>query len=168
MIKILYRNIARFIILVLLQVFIFNNIQFSGYINPYFYILFILLLPFETPPWLLLILGFLLGFSIDIFVQFLGIHAAATVFLAFARPYVLSAISPRDGYEASTYPRVYYYGISWFFKYTIIMVLIHHLFLFYVEVFTFADFFITLFRVIMSSIFSIALIILSQYFIYKK
>ena len=45
------RNIIRFVFLVLLQVLILNNIQFSGYINPYFYIYFILLLPFDTPRW---------------------------------------------------------------------------------------------------------------------
>ena len=168
MIKILSRNIVRFIFLVLIQIFIFNNIQFSGYINPYFYILFIILLPFETPRWILLILGFLLGFSIDIFTQTFGVHAASTVFLAYCRPGILNMIAPRDGYEVGTFPRVYYYGINWFFKYTVLMVLAHHLFLFYVETFTFSDFFITLGRVILSSIFSIILIILSQYLIYKK
>lgn len=168
MIKIIYRNIIRFILLVILQIFIFNNIQFSGFINPYIYILFIILLPFETPRWALLFLGFILGFSIDIFSQTFGIHAASTVFLAFFRPGILNAIAPRDGYEAGTFPRLYFYGFNWFLKYTTIMVFIHHLFLFYVEAFTFSDFFITLLRVILSSIFSIILITLSQYFIYKK
>ncbi len=168
MIKIVYRNIIRFILLVILQIFIFNNIQFSGFINPYIYILFIILLPFETPRWAILFLGFLLGFSIDIFSQTLGIHSASTVFLAFCRPGILNMIAPRDGYEAGTFPRLYFYRFNWFLKYTTFMVFIHHLFLFYVEAFTFSDFFITLLRVILSSIFSIILIVLSQYFIYKK
>jgi len=168
MIKILSRNIVRFIFLVVLQIFIFNNIQFNGYINPYFYILFIILLPFETPGWLLLILSFLLGFSIDVFSQTLGIHASACVFMAFFRPAILRMLIPRDEYEIGTYPRIYYYGFSWFLKYTIALVFIHHLFLFYIEIFTFSDFFLTLLRVILSSIFSISLIVLSQYFIYKK
>lgn len=38
-----------FVLLIFLQLFLFNNIQLSGYINPYFYILFILLLPYDTP-----------------------------------------------------------------------------------------------------------------------
>ena len=168
MIKILTRNITRFIILVLLQIFIFNNIQLSGYINPYFYILFILLLPFETPGWIMLFLSFLLGFSIDIFSQTLGIHASASVFMAFCRPSVLRMIAPRDSYEPGTFPRIYFYGFSWFFKYTSILVFIHHMFLFYIEVFTISDFFLTLLRVILSSTFTITLIVISQYFIYKK
>lgn len=168
MIKILTRNIVRFIILVLLQIFVFNNIQFSGYINPYFYILFIILLPFETPRWAILVLGFLLGISIDLCVQTIGIHASACVMLAFARPHILNLIQPRDGYEAGKYPRIYYFGFKWFAKYTFILVFIHHSFLFYIETFTFNDFFLTLLRVILSSIFSATLIILSQYFIYRK
>jgi rod shape-determining protein MreD len=168
MIRIILNNISRFIILVLLQIFIFNKIQFSGFINPYIYILFILLLPFETPPWILLLSGFLLGFSVDMFTQTPGIHSAATVFLTFCRPSVLRIISPRGGYESGTYPSLYYFGITWFFKYTLILVLIHHLFLFFIEVFTLSDFFMTLIRALLSSIFSILLIIMSQYFVFKK
>lgn len=168
MIKIIVRNIFRFLLLVLLQVFLFNNIQFSGYINPYVYILFILLLPFETPGWLLLFVSFFLGLSIDIFAHTLGIHASASVFMAFCRPYILKIIAPRDGYEPGTFPRIHYLGFRWFLKYTVFLVFAHHIFLFYIEIFTFSNFFLTLFRIILSSLFSIVLIILSQYFIFKK
>lgn len=168
MIKIIYRNIFRFIILIFLQIFIFNNIQFSGFVNPYFYVIFILLMPFDTPGWILLFLSFSLGITLDIVSQTPGIHASATVFMAFCRPAVLRMISPRDDYEAATFPRIYYYGFTWFFKYTTMLVLAHHIFLFYIEVFTFSDFFHTLLRVLLSSIFSITFIILSQYFIFKK
>ena len=168
MIKVLPRNIFRFVLLVLMQVFIFNNIQFSGYINPYIYVLFILLLPFETPGWLLLTLAFLLGFSIDILSGTLGMHTAATVFMAFLRPFILQVFSPRDGYEAGTYPRGHYYGFNWFLKYAAILILAHHLVLFYMEIFRFSDFFSTLLRVLLSSIFSLTLIMLSQYIIFRE
>ncbi len=168
MIKVLPRNIFRFVLLVLVQVFIFNNIQFSGYINPYVYVLFILLLPFETPGWLLLTLAFLLGFSIDILSGTLGMHTAATVFMAFLRPFVLQVFSPRDGYEAGTYPRVHYYGFNWFLKYAAILILAHHLVLFYMEIFRFSDFFSTFLRVILSTVFSLTLVMLSQYIIYRE
>jgi hypothetical protein len=168
MIKVLPRNIFRFVLLVLVQVFIFNNIQFSGYINPYVYVLFILLLPFETPGWLLLTLAFLLGFSIDILSGTLGMHTAATVFMAFLRLFVLQVFSPRDGYEAGTYPRVHYYGFNWFLKYAAILILAHHLVLFYMEIFRFSDFFSTLLRVLLSTVFSLTLILLSQYIIFRE
>jgi len=168
MINLLGRNIGRFIVLVLFQVLVLNNIQFSGYVNPFMYVLFILLLPFETPRWLLLISGFLLGLTVDIFSNTLGLHAAASVFMAFMRPYVLRITSPRDGYESGTYPRVFYYGLTWFLNYAIILVVMHHLFLFYFEVFRFSEFFRTLLRVILSSSFTIIIIVLSQYIIYRK
>jgi rod shape-determining protein MreD len=168
MIKLAGRNIIRFVVLVLLQVLILNNIQINGYIVPYFYVLFILLMPFETPGWLLLLVAFALGLSVDLFTNTYGMHAAATVFMAFLRPYILEMSSPRDGYEPGTLPRLHYYGFRWFLQYTVILVLGHHLVLFYLEVFRFAEFFSTLLRVLLSSVFSITLIILSQYFIYRK
>ncbi len=167
MIKLLPRYILSFILLVFLQVFLFNNIQFSGYINPYIYILFILILPFETPKWFLLIVGFTLGITIDLFSGTIGMHSSATVIMAFFRPYVLKVISPRDGYESETLPQLRYYGVSWFLKYAVILVLIHHFFLFYIEVFRLSQFFTTFIRVILSSIFTIVLVLISQYF-YRK
>ncbi len=168
MIKVLGRNIVRFAILVLVQVLILNNIQVSDFIVPYFYVLFILLLPFETPKWLLLLSAFVLGLTIDLFMQTPGMHTAATVFMAFLRPKVLEMSAPRDGYEPGTYPRLYYYGFQWFLRYSVILVLAHHFVLFYIEVFRFSEFFSTLLRVLLSSLLSVILIMLSQYFIYRK
>lgn len=168
MIKLLPGNILRFVLLVFFQVFILNNLQFGGFINPFVYILFILLLPFKTPKWFLLVIGFILGFTIDLFFHTPGIHASATVFMAFLRPYVLDYFATRDGYETGTFPGVYYYGFVWFLKYTALLVLAHHVFLFYLEVFRFSDFFITLGRVILSWVFSVFFIVSSQYFIFRK
>ncbi|MBA7588301.1 hypothetical protein ES708_30355 [subsurface metagenome] len=168
MIKVVSRNIFRFFMLVLVQVLIFNNIEISGYLNPYIYVLFIILLPFETPPWITLILGFFLGLSIDIFTETIGMHTAATVFMAYIRPYVLSFFAPRDGYGSGSFPRVFHYGLPWFIKYASLLIIGHHLLLFYIEMFRFQDFFSTLLKVILSSIFSITLIVLSQYFIFRK
>lgn len=168
MIRALFKNIFSFILLVFLQVFVFNNIQFSEFINPYFYIIFIILMPFETPGWLLLLSSFFLGLFVDAFTQTLGMHAAACTLMAFIRPAVLKAFAPRDGYEPATLPRIYYYGFIWFLKYSVILILAHHFVLFYVEMFRFSDFFYTLFRVILSVLFSSTLIIVSQYFIFRR
>jgi rod shape-determining protein MreD len=107
-----------FILLILSQVFLFNNIQFSGYVNPYVYIMFILLLPIELPAWLLLILSFLTGLVIDFFSGSLGMHASSSVLAGFVRPYVLQILSPRDGYEPGSEPSMIIYGFRWFFIYT--------------------------------------------------
>ena len=152
-----------FVLLILLQVLLFNNIQFSGYVNPYIYIMFILLLPVEIPTWLLLILSFATGLIVDFTSGTPGMHTSATVLAGFVRPYVLRITSPRDGYEPAVNPSMMIYGARWFLVYASIIVVIHHLALFYLEVFRFTDFFRTLLRVILSSIFSVSFIALLEY-----
>ena len=167
MIKIL-THVSNFIFLLLLQVLILNHIDFSGYINGYLYVLFILLLPFETPKWLLLVSGFVMGLSVDIFCQTLGVHALATVTMAYIRPYLLGVIAPREGYEVGSQPNVNSFGLEWFVRYAVILVLVHHFVLFYTETFKFHQFFITFLRVILSSLFTLILIVLSQLLILKR
>lgn len=168
MIKRLPRNIIRFAILVLTQVLIFNNIELGGYLNPYIYTLFILLLPFETPGWVVILSGFLIGLTVDIFSETLGMHTAATTLMAYLRPMALSMVSPRDGYESGSYPRVYYYGFVWFLQYTFILVFAHHTVLFFIELFNMQDFFHVLLRIILSTIFSVLIISMSQYMVFRK
>jgi rod shape-determining protein MreD len=153
-----------FILLVLLQVLLFNNIQFSGYVNPYVYIMFILLLPIEIPSWLLLPLSFATGLIIDFFSGSPGMHTSATVLAGFVRPYILRIVSPRDGYESGSDPSMLIYGFRWFFSYTLLIVLFHHTALFYLEVFRLADFFRTFLRVLLSSLFSISFILLIEFY----
>jgi rod shape-determining protein MreD len=152
-----------FILLLLLQVLLFNNIQFSGYVNPYIYLMFILLLPFEIPAWLLLIISFFTGLIIDLFSGTPGMHTSATLLAGFVRPFVLRIISPRDGYESGADPSLIVYGFRWFLTYTAIIVVIHHTALFYLEVFRLTDFFRTLARVLLSSLFSVTFILLLEY-----
>ena len=83
------KNIIRFVVLILVQVLVLNHINFFGYLDPYLYVLFILMLPFEIPGWMLLISAFLLGLGIDLFSGTSGIHTAASVFMAFCRPAML-------------------------------------------------------------------------------
>ena len=152
-----------FIVVILLQVLLFNNIQFSGYVNPFVYIMFILLLPFEIPAWLLLLISFGTGTVIDIFTGTPGMHASATVLAGFVRPYILRFISPREGYEPGVNPSMVIYGFRWFLHYTALIVVVHHTLLFYIEVFRFQDFFRTLLRVLLSSVFTITFILLLEF-----
>ena len=166
MIRILSKYVIMFISLVLVQVLIFNQVQFSGFFNPYIYVLFILLLPLSTPRYLMLISAFLLGFVIDVFSNSLGVHSAATVFVAYIRPLVIRLISNRED-DRSDYPGLNQNKLSWFINYAFIVVFIHHAILFYLEVYTFANFFNTLYRVILSSLFSIIVIVLSQFLVFR-
>jgi len=164
MINEIIKNSIRFFFLVLLQVLILNHIQLSGYLNPFLYVLFILMLPFQTPDWLVLILAFVLGISIDMFSDTGGLHAASTVLMAFIRQPVLKLLAPREGYDIIQQPTVQQFGIGWFFSYAGILVVVHHFVLFYLETFGFSEFFSTFFRIILSSFFTLTLIFISQFF----
>ena len=166
MIRVLIKYAVMFVSLVLMQVLIFSQVQLSGFFNPYIYILFIILLPLSTPRYAVLILGFLLGLVIDVFSNSLGIHSAASVFIAYLRPLVIRIISNRED-DKNDYPGLHQNKLSWFISYVSIMVLLHHFVLFYLEVYTFANFFNTLLRVILSSLFSIIVIVLSQFLIFR-
>lgn len=160
--------IVRYIALVLVQVFILNKIQLSGYINPYLYILFILILPVDIPRWILLSSAFFLGLSIDFFSGILGVHAAASVFIAYVRPGLIRMIGLKDDTEPGTEPSIRNFGFLWFFTYSAIMVFMHHSALFFIEVFRFREIFMVISRILLSSLATLVLIILTQYLFYKK
>lgn len=151
-----------------MQVLIFNNIVIARMISPFVYILFIILLPFDTPRALSLLLAFALGLSVDIFTNTIGVHAFACVLTAFIRPGILSLIASRETVESVSAPRLENMGLQWFIGYAALMVAVHHLVLFFMEAFTFADFLFTFIRVILSSVLTLTLIILSQFIIFRK
>ncbi|TLX77692.1 rod shape-determining protein MreD [Labilibacter sediminis] len=168
MISLVPRYIFNFIFFVLLQTLILNKIEFSGYINPYLYVLFILTLPFETPGWLLLVLASILGLSIDIFSNTIGMHMAASLLLAFLRPFILMRIAPRDNYELGTLPLPSFYGFPWFFKYSAILVFIHHLFYFIIESFSLQNIIEILLKTTLSTIFTMVIMGVTLLFSYQK
>jgi len=150
------------------QVFIFNSIQLTGYINPQMYILFILMLPFRVPGFWLLFLSFITGLTIDFFMQTPGLHAAASVFLAFCRPGIIRLVGKKEDLEPFDYPNVRDSGSAWFFSYTVILVLLHHLFLFYTEVFRFSEFGQTFLKVLINTALTALIIMLIQYLFYFR
>ena len=153
-----------FILLALVQILLFNNIQFSGYVNPYVYIMFILLLPVEIPATLTLFLSFGIGIIIDFYSGSAGMHAFASTFAGFVRPLVLRSISPRDGYSPRAQPSMVNYGFKWFLLYATIIVFVHHSALFFVETFKVMDFIRTLSRTILSALFSLTFIIIIEFY----
>jgi len=152
------------VVLILFQLLVMNNIQFSGFVNPYVYIMIILLLPSVTPAWALLLISFLTGLVGDLFSGSPGMHASATVMAGFARPYVLRLIAPRDGYESGSDLSMLAYGFRWFFTYAAIIIVIHHTTLFFVEVFRLTDFFRTILRILLSSVFTLGFVLLIEYY----
>jgi len=162
------KNIFRFVLLVFLQLFVLNNIQFSGFVNPYLYVLFIMLLPFEISGWFLLVLGFILGLVIDVASSTIGYHTIATVFMAYFRFHLLKFIAPRDGYEPGMSPTMQSLGFAWFLKYASILTIAHHFVLFWIESFRFGDLFLATLRALASSIFTILLIFIYQFLAIRR
>ncbi|MGB0479518.1 MAG: rod shape-determining protein MreD [Flavobacteriaceae bacterium] len=131
--SLLFSNIIRFIALVLLQVLICNQMNFLGSINPYIYILFILIYPVKNNRLSFILISFVLGILIDVFMDTGGAHAAASVTIAYMRPvflkfsfgaaYEYQAIKFND---ADLLPRVIYFTL---------LILIHHFILFILIIF---------------------------------
>jgi len=155
---IVLQNIIRFILLVLLQVLVLNNIQFLGYINPYLYILIILALPVQMPRWLSLILAFGLGLIIDAFANTIGMHAFATVLVAFLRNGIIKLFTSIEEGNNPT-PSFYSFGVSAYVKYVVVLVLIHHSTLLMLEAFSFVNFGITLIKIILSTAVTVLMIL---------
>ncbi|MCS5663735.1 MAG: rod shape-determining protein MreD [Flavobacteriales bacterium] len=156
-----FQHIVRFIILIAVQVLIFNNVQISGYLNPYVYILFIMLLPPKLPKALVLILAFVMGFTIDIFADSYGIHTAASVLLAYIRPSILSLVSVKGGEDLEDIS-IKQLNFGRFFTYSGILCLIHHFTLFYLEAFRLNEFFDTFTRALFSTAISLLLILMIE------
>lgn len=154
MINLLPINLLRFILLMTAQVLVFSNINFSPFINPYVYPLFLLLLPFETPRWLLMLLGFSTGLLLDVFLGSLGMHAAACVLLGYMRPYLINVITPK-GTDFEVAPNIHLQGLGWFSIYIGIAVLVHHTFYFLIESGTFYNLFLSFLKIFFSSVFSV-------------
>lgn len=158
----------RFVIILLLQVVIFNHIHISGYIYPAFYIYFIMLLPFETAGWLLLTSAFLMGIGVDFFSNSLGLNAAALVFTAFIRPGVIRLLKSKKEYEPGVIPGIAHLGFRWFFFYSVILIFLHHGVLFSLEVFSLNDSIQTLHRIVASSVSTLILVLFLQFLFYKQ
>lgn len=167
MIRGLIKYAAMFVVLVLIQVLILNQVQFSGFVNPYIYILFVMLLPLSTPRYSVMLSGFFIGLTIDVFSNSPGLHTAATILIAYVRPFVIRSISGRED-EMSDYPGLKQNSFSWFLYYTALMVFLHHFLLFFLEVYTFSHFLTTLYRIVLSSLFSIFIIVLSQFLMFRE
>jgi rod shape-determining protein MreD len=158
------RYLFLFLLLLLAQVLVFNNIRFGGYINPYVYLLFVLLLPIDVSGWTLLFSAFFVGLTMDVFQDSLGMHTAATVFMAFCRPAVIRLISVKSDFEPGTVPGIAGQGLAWVATYTLLLVLLHHLPLFFLEIFRFTEFWKTLSRILLSTAFSSAFVVLGFFF----
>jgi rod shape-determining protein MreD len=161
-------NVLRFIVLVFIQVFLLKNISLYQVVTPYFYILFILLLPFNIPNILLYAFAFILGITIDAFYDTPGLHAASCVLLAYVRIIFINITVQKEGFDNEPEPTLGLMGFRWFFLYALILTFIHHFFLLNLESFHLSQILFTLTRVIFSTIFTVLLMLISGLMFFKK
>lgn len=126
-------NIIRFLALVIVQLYVFNNMSVFGYINPLPYVLFVIVFPFSANRSLYLFVAFLTGLTLDMFGNSGGIHAAACLFIAYARPVVTRFVyGVSYEYNAVKLSKGTFYERVLFIA---LLVFIHHLVFFSLEVF---------------------------------
>ena len=148
----------RFIALLLVQVVVCNNINFLGYINPYIYIVFIFLFPIRDSRIVLLLVSFLLGMLVDMFSDSGGVHAAAAVTLAYARPLLLKmSFGMLYEHQSVKFSNT---DIDSLITYVGLGTLLHHFILFSLEVFNITNILLILKKTLFSGIFTIILSIL--------
>ena len=148
--------LALFAVVVLLQVFLFDNLSISIYLNPLVYVAFIALLPLDTPPVVLLLSGLATGVTMDLAMGAAGVNTIATLLIAFARPTRLGLLYPRDDIREGGIPSTGRLGNRVFLNYLI--VLVHHAVFFSLEALSWAHIVRTIVRTVASGAVSVAFI----------
>lgn len=148
--NIFFRLGIRFVLLVLLQVFIINDVDFYGYVDPYIYILFIITYPLDRNLLMFFVVSFMLGLSIDILSNSGGIHATSSLLVASLRRPIYWVIigAAQDKAQDNIMENMNYRK---FISIMTIMVLIHHFCIFFLAIFSITHFTDMLFRTIFSS-----------------
>lgn len=164
----LVKNILRFVFLLLVQVLVLNQIEIGFGIQLMIYPLFILLLPVDTSISGLLLLAFLLGISIDAMSNTYGLHASSLLMVAYFRPIIFKLFAPRDGYDPLLETNLITMGYKWFINTFGILLLIHHLWFFMLEMFTLNEFAFILQKTALSVPLSFLLCMLVQYLFMNK
>ena len=154
------RNVIRFILLIMVQVYVLNTIpHLHQFITPYVYYLFLLWLPFNISRIGLLITGFITGMALDFFTMTPGLHAAACVLVAYARPFVINILTPKETSEFN-YREPSPKSLGWtpYFVYIFVLTLLHHGYLTLLEWLSFGTFLSFLIKIVATTAISILLI----------
>ena len=160
------KQIGRYILVMLLQVLLLDQLQLWGACHPYVYILCLLMMPITLPHSVSMIIGAVVGLVMDIFCNSLGVHTAACILLMFIRPYLIGAIvNDKDRLNEQISLRAI--GMEALIKYVVIMVLIHHLTVFLLAAWSWAHIGFVLLETLVSSLITISLIIAYNALRYK-
>lgn len=158
------KNIIRFALFILIQVYVLNKIpHLHRFITPYLYYLFILWLPFSISRMGLMITGFVTGLALDYFMMTPGLHAAACVLIAYLRPFVINVLTPKESSEFNyREPSPKAMGWTPYLVYIFILTLFHHGYMVLLEWLSFGSFLSFLVKVIATTGISMLLIITTE------
>ena len=163
------KHILHFFIYLALQALFLKNLVFMDVAFCFIYISFLLFLPIGFPSVLALFLAFATGLVMDVFYDTLGINAAVCVFMMFFRLKWLKLLTPKGGYENdSEQPILANLGIEWFLRYSIPVVFVFNLGLFFLDAGTFRYFGTTMMKVLSSTLFTMVAILLVQVLFYTN
>jgi rod shape-determining protein MreD len=152
------RHILSLVIVLLLQMLVFNNLHFLGICHPYIYILFLIALPIRIPQWIELLIGFGVGLIVDMFCGSPGVHTAACSFLAYLRPIFIRR-TIQDAERISMTIDGLSIGFNEYVKLVVLYTILHHTLVFLIEAWSLAHFWFLLAKIIVSSLFTIALLL---------
>ena len=160
----LVKNTVRFILFILVQVFVLNSIPpLHHLVNPYLYFLFILWLPFRIGRITLMILAFALGLCLDFFTKTPGLHAAPCVLIAYLRPFIINLLMPNEEDTNFNEPSIKSMGFAPYFTYVALLALFHHAFLVLLEALQFADFLYFVIKTFLSLAISLLIILIAEF-----
>ena len=152
------KQIGRYLLVMLLQVLLFDQLQLWGACHPYIYVLCLLMMPITLPHNVDMLIGAFAGFIMDIFCNSLGVHMAACILLMYIRPYLIGFIV-NDKDRLNEQISLHAIGMEALLKYTVIMVLIHHLTVFSLAAWSWSHMGFVLLETIVSSTITILLVI---------
>ncbi len=160
----LLRNIIRFTLFIFAQFFVLNQVPpLHHFIVPYLYYLFILWLPFKMGRRSVMILAFMLGFTLDCFMKTYGLHTAPCVLIAYLRPFLINILISQEGAESNyNEPSIKSMGFAPYFTYVSILTLIHNGLLFFLEALQTGGYLYFIIKTLMSSVVSLVLILLTE------
>jgi rod shape-determining protein MreD len=156
-------NIGKFFGLFALQVLVISHLNLSYFINPYIHVLFLLTLPVAIPTAYLLIIGFISGLALDTFLDTTGLHAFASVLIAFIRPLVLRLLLPKGSIELVQQPGLYALGPMMFLNYITLHTCRYLLVYFLLEIFSLRQTGAILLKTILSTVVSVVLMLILSY-----
>lgn len=152
-----------FFVYLFFQVLILKNAVLFHTAFCFLYVAYLLTIPVETNPLVLMLAGFALGFLVDMFYDSLGLHAMACVFIMYFRNYWLTTLTPQGGYDSNTTPSIAEFGLQWFLTYVIPLIFIHHTLLFFTEAGGFDYFWHTVTKIVASTLFTVVVVLLTEY-----